>query len=96
MKLVWIAYNEALDQDVIEKVRSLEVSGYTKWTGVLGAGRTSGPHLLSHVWPKGNHVLAAVVDDDVAGKLMDAVREMRSDAGHEGVKAFLLPVEDVT
>ncbi|MBS3734161.1 MAG: hypothetical protein KGY99_04470 [Phycisphaerae bacterium] len=96
MKLVWIAYNEAVDEEVAEKLTSLGIASYTKWTGVLGAGRTSGPHLLSHVWPKGNYVLAAVVSDEVAATLMDALRDLRKKSGHEGVKAFLMKVEDQT
>lgn len=96
MKLVLIAYNEAIDDEVMEQLDAAGAEGYTKWTEVLGKGLTSGPHLLSHVWPKGNHVLLTVVADDVAGKLLDAVRGLRESTGKEGAKAFLLNVERMT
>jgi len=96
VKLVMIAYNEAIDEEVMEHFTSAGAEGYTKWTGVLGKGRTSGPHLLSHIWPKGNHVLMTVVGDDVAGRLLAGIRSLRESAGEEGAKAFVLNVEEAT
>jgi len=102
MKLVLIAYNEAIDDEVIEVLQQCGVEAYTKWTGVLGQGTSSGPHLGSHVWPKSNNVLATVLSEDTARTLMDRVRDLRSALGRDGVKtvlglkAFLLPAEDVT
>ena len=96
MKLVWIAYNEAIDEEVIEALEAVGATGYTKWTQVRGKGTTSGPHLLSHVWPQGNNVLFVVADDEVAGKLLEAARELKKTSGREGIKAFLLNVEQWT
>ena len=96
MKLVLIAYNEAVDDEVMEQLKTTGIEGYTKWTEILGKGQASGPHLLSHVWPKGNHALVTVVTDDVAGELMKGIRGLRESAGKEGVKAFVLNVEDMT
>lgn len=96
MKLVLIVYNEAIDDEVMEQLDAAGVDGYTKWTDVLGKGRRSGPHLLSHVWPKGNNVLLTVVADDVASRLLAELRHLRETMGKEGVKAFAVNVEEVT
>ncbi|MCK4299013.1 MAG: hypothetical protein KAX80_05755 [Planctomycetes bacterium] len=96
MKMVLIAYNEAIDDEVAEVLQRCGADAYTKWTGVQGQGKVSGPHLGSHVWPKRNNVLAAVVPEDVAQALMEGIRNLRTTLGPEGAKAFLLPVEDVT
>lgn len=96
MKLVLITYNEAVDEEVMEALDAAGADAYTKWTQVLGKGHAGGPHLLSHVWPKGNHVLLTVVDDERAGKILDGVRALRQTAGREGVKAFVVPVEQMT
>ena len=96
MKLVLIAYNEAIDDEVMEQLDNVGIEGYTKWAEVLGKGRTSGPHLLSHVWPKGNNALAVVTDDASAEKLLEAIRGLRKTAAKEGVKAFVLNVEEAT
>jgi len=96
MKLVLIAYNEALDTEVAALIRGNGVQGYTKWTRVFGEGRLSGPHLGTHVWPKANNVMAVVTDPETAGKLIDGVRGLRSRLGREGVKAFVIPCEEAT
>jgi len=96
MKLVLVAYNEALDEEVGGLLDKNGAEGYTKWTKVYGQGQTSGPHLGTHIWPKANNVLAVVTDGDTAGKLLDGVRELRKRLSKEGIKAFLLPCEEMT
>lgn len=91
-----IAYNEALDEKVDQVLDALGVEGFTKWTKAYGRGRTSGPHLGTHVWPKANNVVMAVMDDEQARRALDAVREMRDRLGREGIKAFILPCEEMT
>jgi len=94
MKLVLIAYNEAIDEEIEELLSEGGLEGFTKWTKVYGKGRSSGPHLGTHVWPKANNVLAVVTEDDKAEKLLEGVRELRTRLSKEGVKAFVLNVEE--
>lgn len=96
MKMVVIAYNEALDQEVVELLEACGVEGYTQWTKVYGKGKASGPHLGTHVWPKANNVLAALTDEATAGRLMEGVRKLRKRLAREGIKAFVIPCEEVT
>jgi len=96
MKIVLICYNEAIDDEVIELLDSAKAQGYTKWTKVLGKGTSSGPHLLSHIWPKANNVIATVLAKDAADKVFKNVRKMRKEYGSEGIKAFMWNITDVT
>jgi len=96
MKLVLIAYNEALDEEVGDLLEEHGVEGYTKWTKVYGKGRSSGPHLGTHVWPKANNVLALVIDEEAAEKIVEGVRKLRERLAREGIKAFVIPCEGVT
>ena len=96
MKMLMIAYNEALDADVMEVLQKNAVDGYTKWTKVMGAGRSSGPHLLTHVWSKGNNAVMCCTADEKADAILAAVRELRKTLGADGIKAFKLPVEEAT
>jgi hypothetical protein len=96
MKLVLICYNEAIDDEMMEILDKAQVSGYTKWTKVLGKGQSSGPHLYSHIWPKANNVVAAVVAEDIAATIFKNVRAMRKKLGAEGIKAFSWQVDSVT
>ena len=96
MKILIIAYYEALDEELMELLATHGLEGYTKWTRVQGQGAQSGPHLMSHVWPKGNNVLMVAAEDDDAKAVLDDVRKLRKKLGHEGVKAFLLPLDAIT
>ncbi len=96
MKLVMICYNEAIDDEVSEILENRAVTGYTKWTKVLGKGQTSEPHLLSHIWPKANNVLATVVEEEIADAILDSVRTLKTKVGKEGIKAFTWQIDDIT
>jgi len=96
MKMVVIAYNEALDSEVMKLLKTHGQSTYTKWTKVLGQGERSEPHLLTHIWPKANNVIMICTEDNKAIAIMTAVREARNAYSHEGIKAFSMPLDDVT
>jgi nitrogen regulatory protein PII len=96
MKMILIAYNRALDEEVTDAMKECGLENYTKWTGVLGKGSTSGPHLATHVWPKANNVTAVAADDSAVEPLLQKIKELRGRLGREGIKAFVLPVEAVT
>ncbi|MCX7591488.1 MAG: hypothetical protein N2255_07655 [Kiritimatiellae bacterium] len=97
MKMIMIAYNEAVDQEVLETLRDCcDVVAFTKWTKVLGQGCQSEPHLLSHIWPKANSVLMVCTEEKTAYAIMEKVRDLRKSLAKEGIKAFMWTVEDVT
>jgi nitrogen regulatory protein PII len=96
MKLIMICYNEAIDDEITELLQQADVKGYTKWTKVLGKGQTSEPHLLSHIWPKANNVIAIAVEENVAKIILEKVRDTKAKAGTVGLKAFMWEIEDIT
>jgi len=96
MKLVLIAHGEGISSEVMDLLGEVGVENYTRWTGVQGRGKTSGPHMGTHVWPKLNAVVAVAVDDGQAERLLEGVRTLRARIGAEGVKAFVLPLEAAT
>ncbi|MBN1405593.1 MAG: transcriptional regulator [Candidatus Omnitrophica bacterium] len=95
MKLVLIAYNIAIDEEVMELLSSCGLEYYTKWQRVLGKGQLSEPHLGTNIWPGENNVLAVVCEDSQAKQLSDCVSRLRKTLAKEGIKAFVLPVENV-
>jgi len=96
MKMILIAYNQALDDEVMRALEECRLENYTKWTGVLGKGSASGPHLATHVWPKANNVLAVAGADSSVEPLLQRIGKLRAELGHEGVKAFVFPIESFT
>ena len=96
MKMVLLVYNEAIDEEVMDGLKSCSIESFTKWQRVLGKGKISEPHLDSNVWPGVNNVCMVVIDDQQVPALLAQVKTMRKSLGKEGIKAFVLPVEEVT
>ena len=95
MKAIFIAYNQAYNQEIVELLESLGQRGYTVWTEVGGRGSVDGePHLGSHAWPAQNHAVLTAVEDSLAPKIMDALREKDAANKALGLRAYLFPVED--
>lgn len=95
-KMVIVVYNEATDQEVMEVLEHCAMKNYSKVMGVFGRGEASGVHLGTDVWPGRNNMLYVACEENQAKQILSCVRELRKRLGHEGVKAFLLPLEDLT
>lgn len=96
MKMAMISYNEAIDVEVGEILETCNLKNYTKITGAYGKGVTSGTHLGNDIWPGRNNILFVADGEAEIKRLFSQVRELRKKLGKEGVKAFVLPVEEVT
>jgi nitrogen regulatory protein PII len=94
MKLAFIVYGSPIDPDVTESLETLGLHSYTKWREVLGKGRSSGPHLDTHVWPGTNSVIMVVLADDRVDALVEALKPLKQRLSHEGLKLYLLPAEE--
>lgn len=94
MKMVLISYYVGIEEELMELLSSLGIEGYTKWERALGRGRTSGPHLGTHIWPKTNALLSIALEDLQASQLIEKLQELKgTPLGREGIKAFLWPLE---
>ena len=94
--MVMISYNEAVEAEVMDSLTSCALKNYTKITDTYGSGLTSGTHLGNDIWPGKNSVLYVACPDKEAEELLSYIRELRKTLGKEGVKAFLLPLDDMT
>ncbi|MFH0918689.1 MAG: PG0541 family transporter-associated protein [Candidatus Omnitrophota bacterium] len=96
MKMVILVYNEALDNEVMEILDGCAMKNYTKITEVFGCGTSSGTHLGTDIWPGRNNLLYVACEETTGKKILIAVKQLRKSLGVEGVKAFLMPLEDLT
>ena len=96
MKMAMIAYNEAIDAEVKEVLTNCGLKNYTKLTGAFGSGAASGIHEGNDIWPGRNNILYVACDEKQARQMLGCVRELRKKLGHEGIKAFILPIEELT
>jgi nitrogen regulatory protein PII len=96
MKMLMIVYNEAMDNEVMEALESCVMKNYTKISKVFGRGASSGTHLGNDIWPGLNNIIYIVCEEPQIKKMLFAVRELRKKVGHEGIKGFVLPVEEIS
>jgi len=97
MKMVFIVYNSAISEEVMEALQEIGVENYTKWDRVLGKGPISGSHFDSDVWPGVNSMLAIAIEDEKKDRIIDKIRELKSKEAlrKEGIGAFVLPLEEM-
>ena len=96
MKAIFIAYNQAYNQEIVELLEGLGQRGYTVWNEIGGRGSVDGePHLGSHAWPDMNHAILTFVEDEaVAGKILEALRHKDSLSPELGLRAFMWNIEN--
>jgi len=96
MQMAMIAYNSAMESEVMEILEKCSIGSYTKWTEVKGKGKKSGTHLGTDVWPGENSVLFCALENEQAESVIKAVKEHRKTSGNLGIKAFVWNLEEIT
>ena len=95
MKAIFIAYNQAYNEEIVNLLEDCGQRGYTLWNEIGGRGSVDGePHLGSHAWPTQNHAVLTVLDDALVPKVMVRLRKTDSENALLGLRAFVLPVEE--
>lgn len=94
MKAVFISYDQALHDNVIEVLEATNVRGYTLFPLTGGRGtKTGDPHLGSHAWPSNNSSIITIVDDQQADTLLARLHKVDEDSPLLGLRAFTWDVE---
>lgn len=96
MKALFVAYNQAYNEEIIEVLERHGQRGFTRWEDIEGRGSSTGiPHLGSHAWPEMNHALLVVVEDSMVQPLLDEFREMDQKSPALGLRAFSWNIESL-
>lgn len=94
MKTIFITYDRALHDLVIEALDASNARGYTLLSDVSGRGtKTGDPHLGSHAWPTLNDALFTIVEDSQTDPLLKRLRQLDIDNPMLGLRAFVWNVE---
>ncbi|GAI12059.1 unnamed protein product [marine sediment metagenome] len=96
MKMFMIAYNSAIESEVMEILEKYSIESYTKWTQVQGKGKMSGTHLGTNIWPGENSVLFCAIEGEKTENLIKLIKEHRKKSGNLGIKAFVWNLEEIT
>ncbi len=90
MKAVFIVYNQALIDKILDVLRRLGLRGYTQWEHVKGVGGDHGePHLGTHTWPAINLAMLVLCDADEALRLMQELKAIDDSAPEQGLRAYV-------
>ena len=93
MKAVFITFDQAHYERILDVLDRLSCRGFTAWQQVNGRGSTTGdPHYGSHAWPGLGSALITMVDDDRVASLLDRLRAINADRPKLGLRAFVWPL----
>ena len=94
MKAMFIAYNQAYNEEIVELLAAHGQRGFTRWEGVEGkCGFNGFPRFGSHAWPELNHALLVMMPDEKAAPLLSALEAKDKDAPDLGLRAFVWGIE---
>ena len=94
MKGVFIAFDQAHKQAVIETLDRLNCRGFSLIEQLQGRGSKTGePHYGSHAWASMNSGIITMVNDNIVDKLLASLKEIDEDAQMLGLRAFVWNVE---
>lgn len=94
MKAIFIAYNQAYNEEIIDLLAANGQRGFTKWEEIPGQGGVDGePHLGNHAWPVQNHALLTVVADDKVDPIMADIKATDEKYPDLGLRAYSWNIE---
>ncbi len=95
MKTIFIAYDQAHYERIIDILERNNCRGFTAWNQVTGRGSVDGePHYGSHAWPSLAGALLTVVEDKRVPIVLDKLRALNADRPKLGLRAFVWNVEE--
>lgn len=94
MKAIFVAFNQAYYEEIINIMERNQIIGFTHWDNIAGQGsRTGEPHLGTHAWPTMNGAILTVIDDKQVERFMKLLNKLDSQSENQGLRAFVLNVE---
>ena len=96
MKAIFISYNQAFNEEIVEVLEANGQRGYTAWQDIQGRGSETGiPHLGNHAWPEMNYAVLTVVDDDKVEGILRDLKEKDHNSEKLGLRAFVWTVDAI-
>lgn len=95
MKAIFISYNQAYGEEIIELLEKNGQRGFTRFDETSGRGSLDGePHYGNHAWPTLNVSVITMVPDSKVAQIMDDLRDKDRTYPDLGLRAYVMPVEE--
>lgn len=94
MKAIFIAYDQAHHDKIIDLLTRSNCRGFTAFGQVQGRGSKTGePHYGTHAWPSLAQAIIAMVEDSQVDSLLDRLHVLDLSKPLLGLRAFVWTVE---
>lgn len=94
MKAVFIPYNQALKERIIEILDRMSIRGFTMWDPVQGRGTHKGEaHYGDHAWPSLNSAIIAVIPSGKVDSLLEKLHDLDKEREYLGLHAYVWDIE---
>lgn len=94
MKAIFVSYNQAYNQEIIEVLEANGQRGFTNWENIQGRGSVDGiPHYGNHAWPEMNYAVLSMVDDDKVAGILKDLKTKDETYKDLGLRAFVWNIE---
>lgn len=95
MKSIFITYDQAHHEAIIEILDRANCRGFTSFGTVQGRGSVNGdPHYGSHAWPSLASAIITIVPDERVAPLLKRLKTLDEEKPLLGLRAFVWNVED--
>lgn len=90
MKALFIAFNQAYNDEIVDLLAAHGQRGFTRWNDILGRGSVDGePHYGNHAWPVQNMAILAMVDDALVAPLLADLEATDKASPDLGLRAYV-------
>ncbi len=90
MKSVFIAFDQAHYDHIIDILDRGSCRGFTAWEHVVGRGSVDGePHYGSHAWPSMASAIITFVDDERLDNLLSRLKTINDERPKLGLRVFV-------
>ncbi|MBR2638123.1 MAG: hypothetical protein IKD40_04720 [Bacteroidaceae bacterium] len=94
MKGVFIAFDQAHRDAVIDTLDHLNCRGFSLIEQMQGRGsKTGDPHYGTHAWAAMNSGIITIVNDNIVESLLASLKKIDEDAPMLGIRAFVWNIE---
>ena len=95
MKSIFISFDQAYYEQILDVLRGNNVRGFTGWEHVQGRGSVSGePRFGNHAWPSLNSAVMTIVEDEKVKQILGDLKALDATSDVMGIRAFVWNIED--
>ncbi|MDE6794284.1 MAG: hypothetical protein K2J63_03145 [Muribaculaceae bacterium] len=93
MQAVFIAYDQAHHEAIIDLLEKNSCRGFTSFGEVHGRGSVKGePHYGSHAWPSLGGAILTIVEDNRLQPVLNQLKALDLSKPRLGLRAFVWPI----